>query len=508
MIEPRFSVVTGARERSKSSVLAALIVALGGLCTNANSAVPAWPQFRGPNCSGISDSDKPPIEFGPATNLLWKIEVPAGLSSPSIWEDRIFLTAYESNKLQTICVRRRDGKILWIRAAPVERNEETSPTSSPASGTPAADGKRVYVYFGFYGVLAYDFNGGELWRRPLPIPKALYGCATSPALMHGHLVINRDQDDAKSSILALDSRTGQILWETPRPDCFSSYTTPVLWQHGGASEAVMAGSFRLVGYDLNSGKERWSARGLEAMCVCPTPVIGDGMLFAMSYSFGESKMPLFADIAAQMDKDGDHRISHAEAKDFMIGLFDTLDKDKDGFVTEEEWNANVATLNRGQNGIIAVRAPGTGDVTTTHIVWKQKRGIATVSSPLLYRDRLYDVQDGGRVTCYEAKTGKPIFQQERLDAEGEYYASPVAANGRVYFCSTRGTISVVECHDGLKVLSRNQLGERIVATPAIADNKIYIRTATHLWAFGAKARSPTRSRSADQATSTAALTKP
>jgi outer membrane protein assembly factor BamB len=484
----KFNALPGAREHSKWSIVAASAVVAASVWAIAVSAVPAWPQFRGPNCCGVLEFGKPPIEFGATTNLLWKINLPPGLSSPSIWQDRIFLTAYESNKIQTICVRRRDGKILWVKAAPGERVLETNPTSSPASGTPATEGKRVYVYFGSYGVLAYDLNGRESWRRPLAIPTVLYGSGTSPALMEGRLIINRDQEDGKSSILALDTRTGQTVWETHRADSFSSYTTPVFWKHDGISEVVLAGSFRVVGYGLNNGKERWSARGLEAMSVCPTPVIGDGMLYAMSFSFGESKLPSFADIAAEMDKDGDHRISRSEAQGFMAGVFDLIDKNKDGFVTEEEWDANVATLNRGESGIFALRAPGKGDVTATHVVWKQTRGAATVSSPLLYLGRVYIVQDGGRVTCYEAKTGKPIYQQERLGAEGEYYASPVAANSRVYFCSTRGVVSVIECQDSLKVVAQNQLAERIVATPALADNKLYIRTATHLWAFGTHKR--------------------
>jgi outer membrane protein assembly factor BamB len=314
----------------------------------------------------------------------------------------------------------------------------------------------------------------------------LNGSGTSPALMEGRLIINRDQEDGNSSILALDAASGKIRWETSRPDSFGSYTTPVLWKHDGISEAVLAGSFRLVGYDLSSGRERWFSRGLEAMSVCATPVIGEGMLYAMSYSFGESKMPSFADIAKDKDKDGDHRLSRAEAQGFLGGVFDLVDTNKDGFITEEEWNANIALLNRGENGIFALRTPGTGDVTATHVAWKQKRGASTVPSPLFYQGRLYMVQNGGRVTCYEAKTGKPLYQQERLGAEGEYYASPVAANGRVYFCSTGGTVIVIESREDLKVAARNQLPERIVATPAIADNKLYIRTANHLWAFGAE----------------------
>ena len=459
-----------------------------GLGSLPASAASMWPQFRGPNCSGVADKDKPPVEFGPTTNLLWKLAMPAGLSSPCIWRDRIFLTASESNRLETICISRREGRILWRQTAPAERIETTNPTSSPASATPATDGKRVYVYFGSFGALAYDFKGREVWRRPLPIPASLNGSGTSPALMERRLVLNRDQEEGKSSVLALDGRTGRILWETPRPESFSSYGTPIFWKRGKTAEAVLTGSYRVVGYDLGNGAERWSARGLEALSVCPTPVLGEGQLYAMSYSFGGSKMPAYASIRAEMDKNGDQKISRSEAGGMLEVLFVIADQNKDALVSEDEWNANVAMLTKGEHGVFALRAPGRGDVTATHVAWRQKRGAATVSSPLYYRGRVYAVQDGGRVTGYQAKTGTVLFEQERLDAPGEYHASPVAADGKIYFASTRGMVSVIEAGDRLKVLARNKLDERIAATPAITDDKLYIRTATHLWAFGERVR--------------------
>ncbi len=456
------------------------------LCVSDFSAAAAsvWPQFRGANCAGVSDSDKPPVQFGPGTNLLWKVELPAGLSSPSVWNDRIFITAFGNGTLETICLRRNDGQIAWRRIVPAEKIETTNPTSSPASATPGTDGRRVYVYFGSYGVLAYDFEGRELWRRPLPVPFLQDGSGTSPALIEGRVIINRDQEGGKSSLLALDAGTGQTLWETPRPEFFGSYGTPIFWKRGAALDVVLTGTFRVVGYDLKDGQERWSARGLEAFCVCPTPVIGDGQLYAMSYSFAGGKMPSFTEVAADKDKNGDRKISREEGQGFLAGGFDLIDKDKDAFVSEEEWNANLATLNKGEHGIFALRAPGSGDVTETHVAWKQKRGVSTVSSPLFYQSRVYVVQDGGRVTCYDAKTGRPVYEQERLGADGEYHASPAAANRRIYFASTRGVVTVIEAGDTLNVLARNALADRIAASPAIADHKLYVRTARHLWAFG------------------------
>lgn len=226
---------------------------------------PAWPQFRGTNCAGVSDSDKPPVEFGPTTNLLWKTALPAGMSSPCIWKDRIFLTGIPEQKLRTLCVNRRDGKVLWRQFAPAEQLEEVNPDSSPASATPATDGERVYSYFGSYGLLAYDFDGREVWRQPLPLVFSLNGSGTSPVVMDGLVIVNRDQEDGKSSLLAVDARTGKTVWETPRPKFVSSYTTPILWQRGAIKDMVLAGSLRVVGYGLKDGKEQWSADGLEAI---------------------------------------------------------------------------------------------------------------------------------------------------------------------------------------------------------------------------------------------------
>src|SRR5262249_31140215 len=198
--------------------------------------------------------------------------------------------------------------------APAEQIEEINPGSSPASATPASDGQRVYVYFGSCGVLAYDFNGRESWRKPLPLVFSLNGSGASPVLIDRLVIINRDQEEGKSSLLALDARTGRTVWETPRPKFNSSYTTPVLWTRGAVKDIVLAGSLRVVGYGLKDGAEHWSATGLEAISVCPTPVIGEGQLYAMSRSVGGMKIPSFSDTEKEMDKNGDHKISFEEGR--------------------------------------------------------------------------------------------------------------------------------------------------------------------------------------------------
>jgi outer membrane protein assembly factor BamB len=450
-----------------------------------------WPQFRGPNASGISDDARPPIHFNQSSNVLWKTAIPSGVSSPCAVKDRVFITALDDGKLVTMGLDARSGKVLWKQVAPAQKIEATHKAGSPASATPASDGERVYSYFGSYGAIAYDLDGREQWRKPLEIGMVINGSGTSPALLKGRLVINCDQQEGKSFLIAIDPKTGKTLWQTARPEFVSSYTTPVLWSHHGRDEVVLVGSVRTVTYGLEDGKELWSVSGTEGVSVAPTPVSGDGRLIIMSRAFAGAKIPTFEEFLAQNDKDADGRISRAEAPGYLRehGGFVAADRDKDGHISGPEWTGMRDLISRGEHGIFAVRAPGAsekGDLTATHVLWKQKKGVATVASPLLYRGLIYVVQDGGRVTCYDEKSGAILYEQERLNADGEYFASPIAANGHVYYASSKGVVTVANPGDKLAVLARNDLGEPIFATPAIAGSTLIVRSSGHLWALGKK----------------------
>jgi outer membrane protein assembly factor BamB len=245
----------------------------------------------------------------------------------------------------------------------------------------------------------------------------------------------------------------------------------------------------VTGYGLADGKERWTVGGLEAVSVCPTPVVGDGQLYVMSRSFGGSALPAGMEAMMRLaDKDNDGRLTREEAPFFQKdGAFDFIDSDRDGSVVAAEFKAASEHLARAEFGLFALRDPGTatGDLTATHVAWKHQKGIAKVTSPLLYRDRLWVIADGGLLTCTEPKTGRIIFERERLGAEagGEYFASPVAADGRIFLCSTRGVVTVIEAADTLKVLTQTALGAPIQATPALVGKRLLIRTASDLYAF-------------------------
>lgn len=447
-----------------------------------------WPQFRGPNCSGVSDSAKPPIEFGPGKNQLWKTAVPPGASSPCVWDDRIFLTAFADGKLETLCLARTDGKLLWRRPAPAEKLEEFHATEgSPAAATPTTDGKTVISYFGSCGLVAYDFNGQELWQHKLPVIQTpgSFGSGGSPALAGGVVLVNRDQA-GPCSLLAVDLKSGKKLWEAPRTDVGPGFGSPMLWKNAGTDEVIMSGSLKLKAYDLKTGKERWSLGGLPSF-TCTTPVVGDGMLFFAGWAPGKeaNTMPTWASMV-QFDKNKDGAITPDELKGTeMESFFRSLDVNHDGKITKEDLDSLAAMMAKGENVLLAVKPGGKGELSEDAVAWKQTRGLPYVPSPLHYRGRVYLVKDGGMASCFDAKTGKVHYQQERLNAASSFYASPVAADGRVYFTSLNGKVVVVEAGgDAPKTLHQADFGERISATPALVENAIYIRTAKALYAFG------------------------
>ncbi|MFN0077795.1 MAG: PQQ-binding-like beta-propeller repeat protein [Prosthecobacter sp.] len=445
-----------------------------------------WPRFRGPNGSGVSEAGMPPVEFGPQKNVRWQVKVPAGPSSPCVWGERVFLTAFDAGKLWTLCYDLTTGSELWRRDAGTEKIEAfLAGQGSPAASTAATDGERVVVYFGSCGLIAYDFDGKELWRHTLPIAETNndFGSGTSPIIADGKVILVRDlrQD---STVLALDVKTGQPLWKTARPGMATGYSTPIVWEHDDVKELIAPGGLAMKAYDLASGSERWLVRDLPAVN-CGSAVAGDGMLFFAGWSpAGEdAPMPEFKQLlAADADRDG--KISEQESeKTFLKGFFRPNDTDKDGFITQSEWDALVAYLKSGTNRLIAVKPGGSGDITASHIAWEKKKGLPYVPSALLYRGSLFIVKDGGLASSFDAKTGVAKYEQERIGTSGSYYASPVAANGHIYLVNLAGKATTLATGDKLNVVWNSDFKESIAATPAIAGDTLLVRTATKLFAF-------------------------
>ena len=473
----------------KKLFAALLVVSLVPL--DAGGAEPSsWPQFRGPAGSGIAKNERPPIEVGPEKNVKWKISVPSGLSSPIVAGDKLILTAFEDGKLYTIAYRQTDGTEAWRAEAPAKSIEAYyKQEGSPAASTPVTDGERIISFFGSCGLVCYDLAGRELWKHELPTPSMPgdFGTGTSPILADGLVIVVRDE--AKNSrIVAVDAATGKLRWETKRRSV-ASYCTPVVWDTPEGKQIAAAGHAQMVGYDLKTGAERWTFSGIPSGC-CSSPVTADGTLYFAGWSPGgpdsDFQMPPFEAVLKEGDIDKDERISKSEsAKTMLKDFFESNDQNKDGQVNREEWEALLKFMTDGKNCAFALKSGGTGDVTTSHVLWKQTKGLPYIASAILYRGQYVMVKDGGIITALDAKTGEESYMKRAI-ASGSYYASPVAANGHIYFVSLAdGVVSVLKAgtREPEVVAENPPLGERVAATPAIADDTLYVRTEKHLYAF-------------------------
>jgi outer membrane protein assembly factor BamB len=406
-----------------------------GLCVAGVAMLSAenWPQFRGPGGQGISAETGLPLTWSATANVAWKTRLPGpGHSSPVIWGDRVFLTAFEpdgsvrnwfaasSGRLLVLCLDRRTGRVMWQQPVPARRIESLHATNSPASPTPVTDGRLVIVHFGSAGLFAFTVEGQKVWEVPLgPFPND-WGSASSP-LLYGNLVLLNSDTDGEDFLLAVDKQSGRTVWKKDRSDVARSWPTPFVWSPGGRDQIVVSGSRRVTAYDPADGRELWAVDGLTQW-VSPSPAAAHGLLF-------------------------------------------------------------VASNGPGGNVILAIRPGGRGNVTSTHVAWRFTRSAPYNSSPVVNGEYLYVVKNGGVMTCLNARTGTLVWQQ-RLPAGGDYYASLVAADGRIHATSEDGVTTVLAAKGVYEPLASNAVGERTMATPAISNGQIFIRTDEHLFAIG------------------------
>lgn len=403
-----------------------------GLLVGTARAAGNWPQFRGPTGQGISGATHVPVEWSATKNVAWKVELPGrGWSSPVLAEDRVYLTTAigspgEPASLRALCVDARDGRVLWnVEALHAEAAQTRliHPKNSLASATPIVSGGRVYVHFGHLGTAALDLAGNVLWRQKIRY-SPVHGNGGSPVLTDGMLIF--DCDGARDPfVIALDASTGAIKWKTPRNTTAKakfSFCTPLVIDVNGTPQVICPGSGFVGAYDPSSGHEIWRVRYGEGYSVVPRPVFADGLLFVSS-----------------------------------------------GF--------DVPV-------VYAIRPQGAaGDATHTHVAWTRRKGAPTTPSMLALGDDLYFISDGGIANCVDAKTGK-VHWTHRLD--GGFSASPVEAEGRIYFQNEDGVGYVVQAGRTFTLLAENDLGERSLASYAVADGALFIRTESHLWRIGAR----------------------
>jgi outer membrane protein assembly factor BamB len=466
---------------------AILLLGLSVLLGRADAG--SWPQFRGPGGTAFPGrEDKLPAQIGPEKSVVWKTALPPGHSSPVIVGDRIYLTGVRDDKLLTLALERKGGKVLWEVEAPHKVLEKIHSIGSHAQSTPVSDGTCVISLFGSTGLFCYDPEGKQLWHRPMGPFKNDFGAGSSPILVGDRLILNLDHD-SDSVLLALDKTTGRVLWKTDRSEFPVGYASPVLWDNAGRKQIVVAGTLRAVGYDLDTGKEAWTVRGMSRVANM-TPSIGpDGILYVAGWAAGADpgerfEIEPFEQMLAKHDKNKNGTLEQDELPEGALkNRFSLIDRDKDEHITRQEWEGMRHIFETSQNRMVAIKPGGQGDVTASHVLWEQRKYLPFVPSPLLYKDQLFLVRNGGFLAVLDPKTGV-MAKQERVGGAANYYASPVGGDGKVYVFSERGEAAVLGTTAELPVLWRTRFNEDVYATPAVVDGRIYVRTAGHLYCFG------------------------
>jgi len=453
-----------------------------------------WPQFRGPNAAGVAVGDKPlPTEIGPTKNVIWKLPLPPGHSSPVVVGDRIYVTAVRDKQLVTIALDRDSGKQIWSVEAPASTLEKVHKIGSHAQSSPAADDERVVSFFGSSGLLCFDRKGAPLWERRMGPFSNDFGAGSSPIIVGDWVILSQDHDQS-SFLEAIDKRTGKTVWKTDRSEFLRGYCTPVLWESGKRKQIVVAGTLRVAGYDLETGKEVWTVRGISRT-VCMTPVVGeDGRLYVAGWSAGGEEgeridVAAFDGIIKDLDKNANAKLESSELpKGPIQERFTQVDVNKDGSITREEYEQFRGLFKKSQNVILAIRPGGTGDITDTHVDWRHNKHVPFCASPLQTAGIVFAVKDGGFLASFDAKDGKQIKRDRLSSGAGNYYSSPVAGDGKVYFVSDRGKLTVVSAEKEWKELWTADFKEDVYATPALVDGRIYFRTVSQLYCFGKLAK--------------------
>jgi outer membrane protein assembly factor BamB len=402
-----------------------------------------WPGWRGPSGDGVSAEKGIPTKWSSTENIAWRIAVPGeGHSSPIVWGDKVFLTSSltEKNKRILLCLDRLSGQTVWQRDVVQSPPETIHRLNSRASGTPATDGKQVYVTFmraegdeviapnvgserlitpGKIIVAAYDLDGNEKWKTNVGDFVSAHGFNTCPVLFEDLVILNGDHD-GDAYLVALDRQSGRERWRTRRENKTRSYVTPIIREIDGITQMILSGSLCIASYDPRNGKRHWIVDG-------PTEQFVASMVYDGKYVFATGGYP--------------------------------------------------------ERHTLAIRPGGKGNVTDTHIAWRTTRGAAYVPSPIISGRYLLMVADSGIASCFEARTGKRHWM-ERLP--GGHSPSPVSADGLVYFVSDRGVTTIIRPSETFAVIAKNELGEPVSASPAISQGQIFLRTHQHLYCIGSK----------------------
>ena len=430
-----------------------VLFALAALASSSDQ----WPQFRGPQSTGVADDPNLPDTWSTTLNVIWKTAIPgSGWSSPVVWGDRIFLTSVissvapeapkkglyfggnregipaDEHRWMVYAVDWKTGKIVWERE--VHRGVPASShhlKNTYASETPVTDGERVYAYFGNLGLFVFDMEGKPVWSQSWGPFRTRYGwgTASSPVLYKDRIYVVNDNDD-RSCLAVLDKRTGKQIWRVERDEA-SNWSTPYIWENDRRTEIITSGTRKIRSYDLD-GKLLWELGGMSSI-VIPTPFSQHGLLFLASGYVNDTVRPVYA-------------------------------------------------VRAGARGDISLKE---GETSNEYIAWYQRQAGPYNPSPLVYGDYYYTLLDRGIFTCHDARTGREIYGKQRIDPEASAFtASPWASNGKIFALSEDGDTFVIPAGAEFKVLGKNSLDEMCMATPAISRGSLIVRTATKLYRIG------------------------
>jgi outer membrane protein assembly factor BamB len=479
---------------NRSAVLAAFVT-LASLPLFAAGPT-EWTRFRGPNGTGVADTTPLPTDFGPDKHVIWKTAVPNGHSSPVLTDTRLFLTGQDGDALVVMGFDRASGKELWRREVPRRNKGRLDGPNGPASPSAVTDGERVYAFFQDFGLIAFTTDGKEVWRMPLGPFNIFYGFGASPILVDGLLVLPVDQDSG-SYLLAVDARSGKTRYKVDRPGVISGYSTPTVYEpKGGPKQIIIPESFQLSSYSVKDGKRVWWVRGLACEMKSVASLDND-TLYVNGWGFSQNQpgrqVPTvsFKEGLARFDKNkdgtvGGDEITGQDPMDKMLSPkygFPAFDLDRNGSLDAKEWDIFRSML-ASENGLLAIKLGGTGDMTASAIKWRYQRPVPQVPSTLLYKGTLFMVNDSGILISFDPSTGEVVKQGRLKGAIDKYFASPIGADGKVIVVSQDGTVSVVDAKGDWEVQAVNALGDEVFATPAVADGRIYLRTKSTLYSFG------------------------
>jgi outer membrane protein assembly factor BamB len=463
------------------------LVLILAACTRLAASDPAdWNRFRGESGTGVATNQTIPTELNPETDALWSIELAEGTSSPIIVGERLFVTSHRDGLRTLHCLNAVTGKSLWEASVPKQHDEIATPPAGPSTPTPACDGERVYASFPDAGTFAWTVEGQPVWNRPAERSTTMHGLSASLVCHDGRVFQIADQL-SDSWIAALDAKSGEVLWKRERlPGVTGGYSTPVIYEPAGAAPLLITtGPFEAVAYDPATGERVWWLLGRTNAPVSSPLIAGDTLYFCES--LGE-RLPM--SLVGGLDRNKDNRLDQQECEGNeairrLLVRIDSQWGNGDQVVEAAEWDKAFGEF-EGKGGLTAVRPVGSGDVSQSAVIWNFTKGMPYIPGVLVDGNVVFAVDDGGVVTTINATTGEQIRKGRLQQGNSQYYASPVAAGGHVVLVDTKGVVNVITSAGDWSPVSHFDLGTPCYATPAIAGNRLYVRTTKSLYCFGAQ----------------------